>query len=99
MPNVNDKKQKRSLLSRVSAMSLPSDALLGEVRLEMRGRGTLMLTGCRRIIKYTPQEIIIGTKDFFIVAAGSELICTTYHYGSVTVEGHICSISFEEGEE
>ena len=98
MPNVNDKKQKRSPLAKMAAMSLPSDALWGEVRLEMRGRSTLLLSGCRRIIKYTPQEITLGVKGFFVSIAGAGLICTTYHYGSVTVEGLICSISFEEEE-
>ena len=92
MPNGNLKKRKNISDSIRSGMLLPSDALLGEVRIELRGRNTLFLCGCRRIIKYSPQEIIFDTKDFCITVRGSDLVCTTYHYGSVTVEGCIGSV-------
>lgn len=98
MPNENVKKQKNPAHMFSRKLSLPSDALTGEIRIEMRGRNTLFVCGCRRIIKYSPEEIIFDTKDFCIVVDGSGLVCTTYHYGSVTVEGEICGINLVNGE-
>ena len=98
MPNSNDKKRKSLSYVLQSGMSLPSDALLGEVRIEMRGRNVLFVNGCRRIIKYTPEHIIFSVNGFRIDIMGKCLTCTTYHYGSVTVEGHICSLTYEEDE-
>ena len=100
MPNTNENEKKTKSLSCAirARMSLPSDALFGESRIEMRGREMLFVSGCRRIIKYSPSEIIFELKGFFLSVRGSGLICTTYHYGSVTVEGRICAISFEEEE-
>lgn len=98
MPNCNDKKVKNGSDSRRFGVALPSDALFGEVRIEMRGRNTLFICGCRRIIKYSTDEIIFDTKDFCISVSGNGLVCTTYHYGSVTVEGLICSIKLGDGE-
>lgn len=98
MPNSNDKKRKTLSKALQSGLALPSDALLGEVRIEMRGRETLFVSGCRRIIKYSPEEIVFAVKGFSIDIKGRSMICTTYHYGSVTVEGCICSITFGDGE-
>lgn len=98
MPNSNDKKRKTLSECLQSGLRLPSDTLAGEVRIEMRGRQTLFVSGCRRIIKYSPEHIIFAVKGYSIDIKGALLVCTTYHYGSVTVEGCICSITFGDGE-
>ena len=98
MPDINEKKHKNPACRLQNKISLPSDALMGEVRIEMRGRNTLFVCGCRRIIKYSPKEIIFAVNGYSIAVGGEGLVCTTYHYGSVTVEGKIDSIAFEDGE-
>ncbi len=96
MPKSNNKKHNGfSDMMTSGIFALPSDALLGEVRLEMRGSNLLFISGCRRIIKYAADQIIIGVKGRYIDIKGSCLLCTTYHYGTVTVEGCISSICFE----
>ena len=75
------------------AAELPSDALIGEARVEMRGRHTLFMQGCRRILKYSPEEMVIAGKDFSISIKGERLVCSTYYNGAVTVEGLICGVS------
>ena len=98
MQKSNDKKRSGWREAIINGIGLPSDALLGEVRLEMRGRGLLLLGGCRRIMKYSSDEICFKVKDFCITVRGAELICTTFHAGNVTVEGKICGIAFDERE-
>jgi len=94
----NSEKKRKGLVDVLSeGIGLPSDALFGEIRIEMRGRDTLFVSGCRRILKYCTNEIKLAVKGFCIDVMGCDLICTTYHYGTVTVEGCICSISFEDG--
>lgn len=82
------------------AISLPSDAFASGFGIEMRGRGLLFLQGCRRIIKYTPCEMIFSARGFFVTVSGESMLCTTFHGGTVTVEGRIDGISFKgEAEE
>ena len=75
---------------------LPSDALTGDFRLEIRGRNTLFVHGCRRIIKYSTEEMILGTRDFRVRVGGERLICSSYHIGTVSIEGYINSVCFED---
>ncbi len=77
---------------------LPSDALSGKFRLEIRGRNTLFIQGCRRILKYSPEQMIMGVKDFSVEVTGQRLICSTYHDGTVTIDGLISGIFFNDGE-
>ncbi len=77
---------------------LPSDVLAGEVRIELRGRNLIFISGCRRIIKYSPENIILSIKGDDLSIFGDRLICTSYHGGTVSVEGHISGVSFEKGE-
>lgn len=97
---MQDNKDKRNRFSSAvkKVVSLPSDALFGEVRIEMRGKRTLMVTGCRKILKYSTEEIVLHLKGFCLCVCGEGLQCTAYHYGSVSVEGEIRCLSFD-GEE
>ena len=81
------------------SISLPTDAMAGSFAVELRGRETLTLEGCRRIIKYSTEEMILAANDFQVHIAGERLVCTTFHGGSVTVEGRVSGISFSDGKE
>ena len=78
--------------------SLPSDGLAGEFRLELRGRGQLMIYGCRRILEYFPERISVAIKGFAVAIVGGGLICTTFHQGTVCIEGEICKIELCDGQ-
>ena len=97
---MQDNKDKKSSFSSAlkKAISMPSDALLGEVRIEMRGKNVLMVNGCRKILKYSTEEIDLRLKGFCLCVRGHGLQCTAYHYGSVSVEGDICCLSFDKEE-
>ncbi len=81
------------------SVSLPSDAFAANFGIEMRGRGLLFMQGCRSIVKYSTTEMILATKGFLVNIRGERLECTTYHGGTVTVEGRIDAIDFSKEEE
>lgn len=77
---------------------LPSD-LVGGFRAELRGRNTLFLQGCLRILKYSPEEMILAAKGFCVSVKGERLICSAFHDGTVTVDGLVRALSLEDGGE
>ncbi len=86
---------RRRILEYLSAkVELDGDAIAGEVRIELRGRNMLLLNGCRRILKYSTEEIIFAVRGDSVKVSGEGLVCTSYHSGAVSVEGSICSVAF-----
>ena len=97
--NNKNSKESRGFFEFLAAKTaLPSDALAGEFRIELRGRHTLFLQGCRRILKYSPEEMCMAAKGFSVSITGKGLICSTYHDGTVTVDGFIVGVNFNERE-
>jgi len=95
---MNNKKNKNKagfLEMLATKASLPSDTLAGEARIEMRGRNTLFMQGCRRILKYSPKEMIMAAKGFSVSVRGERLICSTYHDGTVSIDGMISGVEFD----
>ncbi|MBR3686434.1 MAG: YabP/YqfC family sporulation protein [Clostridia bacterium] len=89
-------KEKRGFLELLAVKAeLPSDVLGSDFRVELRGRNTLFMQGCRRILKYSPDEMIMSARGFAVVIEGERLICSTYHGGTVTVEGNILAVRFD----
>ncbi len=99
MSKQNEKERKRGISEYLSTVSeIPSDAMCGEVRIELRGRYQLFLTGCRRIIKYSPELMVLAVKGDLLNVSGERLICTSYHGGTVSIEGNILSVRFDGGD-
>ena len=94
MSNKSDKKASIIEFLSVKA-SLPSDALTGDFRLEIRGRNSVIVCGCRRIQKYTPTEMVLSAKDFDVSVVGERLICTAYHEGAICIEGYVTDVKFD----
>ena len=94
MSNKGDKRASIIEFLSVKA-SLPSDALSGDFRLEIRGRNSVIVCGCRRIQKYTPTEIVLSSKDFDVAIIGERLICTAYHEGAICIEGYVTDVKFD----
>ncbi len=79
-------------------LDIPADTLDGGIRLDMRGRNTLTVHGCTKILDFSPCEIRLSLKDCNLTVCGQRLICTSYLAGAVGVEGYICSIQFSDRE-
>ena len=105
MSDKNDKKDKNEksikdekiyLRERVNrALDIPPDVFGGESLIELRGRNSVSIGGGGRILLYTPEEIRIELKRGCVSIVGKRLGCTSYHAGSVGIDGYICEIRFE----
>lgn len=88
--NTEVSKEKRGLVELLAVKSeLPADILTGGFRIELRGRNTMYMQGCRRILKYSESEMVMATMDFDVRVMGRRLICSSYHTGAVAIEGEI----------
>lgn len=100
MNNDKKKEERRTLLECISAMGdIGGDSLAGDLYLEMRGRNSLLIKGCRRILAYSPECIKLKVKKDTLTINGKRLACTSYHSGSVGVEGAIFSLILGAEEE
>ena len=80
-------------------LDFPPDVLQGGMRVDVRGRHSVSVHGCRRILFYGTEEIRLGMKDCVVRITGARLVCTSYLAGAVGVEGRIDGVSFDiEGE-
>ncbi len=79
-------------------LDIPADVTDGGLRLDLRGRNTLTVHGCRKILDFTPCEVRLALKDATLTVRGSRLICTAYLAGAVGIEGYICGMDFCDGE-
>ena len=77
---------------------LPSEAIAGDLRIELRGRNLLFVQGCKRIISYSPTLVCLSVKGAVTAVTGEGLVCSSYHAGTVSVEGRINSVSFGDEE-
>lgn len=62
--------------------------------LEMLDNTDMLLRGCRQIVKYTANEMILRAKRFDVSVSGEGLKCATYHLEGVEIEGEIREIKF-----
>ena len=62
--------------------------------IEVLDNREMLLRGCKRILKYTEQQIILSTKVFDILVGGEDLRCATYHIDGVEIDGDIREIKF-----
>ena len=99
MSKSREKENKRGFIEYLSVKAeLPSDTLSGNLRIELRGKNSVFVGGCRRILSYSPLLIVLEVKGDKIRIKGKRLICTSYHADAVSIEGLITSVCFD-GEE
>lgn len=76
-------------------LDIPPDILEGGMRVELRGRQSLLVHGCRRIIEYSPTGLRLQMKGCILCVTGERLVCHSYLAGAVGVEGRIDGVCFE----
>ena len=72
--------------------------VLDGVRIELYGQNKLLLQGCRKILKYGEEEMLLDLGRMRLRVCGERLWCTSFISGALGVGGRICSVSFEEEE-
>ena len=91
---------KESLVEKlVGGYDVPPEILCGGCFAEIRGRNHVTVRGCRRVVKYSPEAVVLKMKRESIVIVGKRLRCLTYFSGAVTVEGIIDTFSFLGADE
>ena len=76
-----------------------SDMLGCEPTVVLCGDREAVVYGCRRILLYTTEEIRFLIRKRCVCVLGEELVCSSFSGGTVTVEGRILSIRYEDVEE
>lgn len=80
----------------VKGLDMPGEVLRGGMRVEMRGRELILVEGCRRILAYTPQCVMLQMKGCRLIIEGERLLCHSYLSGAVGLEGFVFCVRFEE---
>ena len=95
---MNDKNKKRPLLERLAVdHDVPPELLSGGCFIEIRGRNSVVVRGCRRILTYSESRVALKMKKDVVVIEGKRLTCLSYLAGAVSVEGLIDSVGFLRG--
>ncbi len=79
-------------------LDIPSDLSSEGLRLDLRGRHTLTVHGCRRIVDFSPVRIRLSMAGCDLLVEGERLSCTSYLAGAVGIEGCICRMEFLDEE-
>ena len=79
-------------------LDFPPDVLSGGMRVELQGRNSLLVHGCRKILHYTPEALHLLMKGCVLCIEGERLICHTYLAGAVGVDGLINRLCFMDEE-
>lgn len=97
--NDAEKKSRMSFMELLgSKLDIPPDVVSG-IHIEMRGRNNLTVRGCRKILRYTTEEVRLRLHGVTLQITGSRLYCTAYHSGAVEIDGLIDSINFCSDQE
>ncbi|MBE6559014.1 MAG: hypothetical protein E7661_08435 [Ruminococcaceae bacterium] len=75
-------------------LDFPPDVLSGGMRIELRGRHSMLVHGCRRILHYTSEEMRLALQNCVLCITGQRLVCHSFLAGAVGVDGLIQGICF-----
>lgn len=77
-----------------NTLELPEDSLGASCRLQVIGN-TAILCGCRKILKYKSEEIVVITKDGTVAFCGERLKCMYFFEETIEICGEISCVRFE----
>ena len=90
-------KQRKRVAERITeALDIPPDILSGESLIEIRGRGSVVVHGCRRILVYLPERIELSLHRGGVAIEGEGMCFVSFSAGSVGIEGRIKGVSILE---
>lgn len=89
------KREKRTFTERLAIdLDMPPELLSGGCFIEIRGRNSVVVRGCKRILAYSETKVALKLKRETVEVTGKRLTCISYLAGAVSVEGYIDSVSF-----
>ena len=78
---------------------MPPELLSGGCFIEIRGRNSVVIRGCRRILVYSDTRVVLKLRRDIVAVRGKRLTCISYLAGAVSVEGFIDGVDFIRGED
>ena len=81
-------KLKKRLLQLVD---LPEDSLGGS-HIEIISDSTVKVNGCRRIVEYSSETVILSMKEYDLTVVGRDLTLSSYGENTAAVSGKILSV-------
>ena len=95
-----NRREKGSFRERaLRALDIPPDCFSGGYLIEVRDRYSVTVCGCRGILVYTSERIVLSLRDCRLRLSGEGLTCASYRDATVRIEGQMSEIAWEEGEE
>lgn len=76
-------------------LELPEDSLGSAYRLQLIG-DTVILCGCRKLLKYKSEEIAVLAKDAVLRITGEHLKCLYFFENTIEISGSIQGIGIEK---
>ncbi len=76
-------------------LELPEDTLGNSYRLQMF-EGCAILSGCRKLLKYKSEEIVVLTNIGIISFIGEHLKCRYFFEGTIEISGSFRGITIEK---
>ena len=96
---MKDKKDgsRQSLAEKINkTLDIPAEALPSGTLISITGRSSVFFEGKIKILLYSPENIRISLGKETVCIFGKRLVCTSYSARTLTVDGYILSVSFDE---
>ena len=91
--------KKVGFLTRFGAkLDIPREALPGSFGMTLSGQHELVVRGCKKILSYGKESIVLALGKTALEIRGEELFCAAFGARCVTVTGRIVSLTFEEAK-
>ena len=85
--------EKRDFAARLAArLDIPRELLPGGFGASLAGDRELTVRGCKRILSYGQAEITLAVGATVLTVRGSDLYCSAFSGGAVTVTGKITGL-------
>ncbi len=81
-------KLKKRLLQLVD---LPEDAF-GGTHIEIVSNSSVKVNGCRRIVDYSSEKVVLSMKEYELTVVGRNLTLSSYGENTASVTGEIISV-------
>ena len=81
-------KLKKRLLQLVD---LPEDAFGGS-HIEIVSNSTVKVNGCRRIIDYSSDKVVLSMREYDLTVVGRNLTLTSYGVNTAAISGEIVTV-------
>lgn len=79
-------------------LDIPREALPGGFGLTLSGQSELTVRGCRRILEYSTDLILLLLSGVVLEISGEGLLCRVFTPERITVCGRVSAICFKEAK-